>query len=146
EDGPGSDDDACLVAARHDPEPFLEFYDRRYRRVSSFFYRRTLCPETTADLTSETFARIWDGRAKFDPQKGSAVAWTMGIAANLYRQWAERGAVATAVRDRLRIRTPALVVEDYEHIESLVDMASLWEELASALDTLSPKVRDALVL
>ena len=89
----GGEDDVALVAARTDPEAFVAFYDRRYPRVAAFFYRRILCPYTTAELTAETFARVWATRGKFDPEKGSAIGWTMGIAGNLYRQWSHKGAI-----------------------------------------------------
>ena len=84
------EDDVALVAARTDPEAFVAFYDRRYSKVATFFHRRILCPYTTAELTAETFARVWETRRRFDPDKGSAISWTMGIATNLYRQWSQQ--------------------------------------------------------
>jgi RNA polymerase sigma-70 factor (ECF subfamily) len=142
----GGEDERCLVAARVDPDAFVEFYDRRYARVAAFFYRRILCPFTTAELTAETFARVWATRHRFDPGKGTAMAWTMGIAGNLYRQWSHKGVVDRSTRAKLAIETPPLVDEDLEHIEALADLGSLREQLRSALDQLSPRLREAVVL
>ena len=66
----GGEDEWCLVAARRDPEAFVAFYDRGYPRVAAYFYRRILCPYTTAELTAETFARVWASRERFDPCEG----------------------------------------------------------------------------
>ena len=139
-------DEVDLVAARTDPEAFVAFYERRYGRVATFFYRRILCPYTTAELTAETFARVWAQRDRYDPARGTAVAWTMGIASNLYRQWSHKGAVSKSVRARLSMRTPDLVQEDLEHIESLVDLSEYSDLLRRALDDLSPILKDAVVL
>lgn len=142
----GGEDERSLLAARTDPEAFIEFYDRRYARIAAFFHRRILCPHTTAELTAETFARVWATRGKFDPDKGSAMGWTMGIAANLYRQWSQKGLVSDITRSRLRIETPTLVDDDFEHIDRLVDLEALRQTLRGALDELSPKLKDAVVL
>lgn len=142
----GGSDDALLVAARTDPDAFGAFYDLRYPLVAAFFYRRTWCAHTTADLTAETFATAWSRRTKFDPRKGSAAGWTMGIASNLYRQWSQKGSVSDAARRRLSVQTPHLVLEDLEHIERLVDLAELRDELRGALDGLSGTLKEAVVL
>ncbi len=142
----GGEDESCLVAARDDPDAFVEFYDRGYAWVAAFFYRRILCPFTTAELTAETFARVWATRERFDPTKGSAIGWTMGIARNLYRQWSHKGRTSDSARARLAIETPALVLEDLERIESLVDLGSLRGELHDAMKHLTPRLRDAVVL
>jgi RNA polymerase sigma-70 factor (ECF subfamily) len=144
---PGAgEDEWCLVAARRDPDAFVEFYDRGYPRVAAYFYRRILCPFTTTELTAETFARVWASRGRFDPSKGSAIGWTLGIAGNLYRQWSHKGVTTHAARTRLAIQTPALVLEDLEHIESLVDLESLRGLLQDAMQHLTPKLREAVVL
>jgi RNA polymerase sigma factor (sigma-70 family) len=142
----GGEDERCLVAARVDPEAFAAFYDRRYAVVAAFFYRRILCPSTTAELTAETFARVWATRGRFDPAKGTALGWTMGIAGNLYRQWSRKGVVDRSMRAKLAITTPALLDEDLEHIEALADLDGIRGQLRAALDQLSPRLRDAVVL
>jgi RNA polymerase sigma-70 factor (ECF subfamily) len=142
----GGEDERSLLAARTDPEAFVAFYDRRYNGVAAFFHRRILCPQTTAELTAETFARVWATRSKFDPDLGTAIGWTMGIASNLYRQWSHKGAISGIMRARLGVQTPALVAEDYEHIDLLVDLGELREALRGALDELSPKLKEAVVL
>jgi RNA polymerase sigma factor (sigma-70 family) len=139
-------DEALLVAARTEPEAFGVLYHRRFARVMGFFYRRTLCPHTSSELTAETFAQAWATRERFDPAEGMAMAWMMGIARNLYRNWLRRGVVSDRARRRLGVITPRLVEEDYEVIEALVDFSDLRVALHQALEGLSPKLRDAVVL
>jgi len=50
----GLSDAALLTAARRDPEAFGVFYQRHAPVVLAFFYRRTACVQTSADLTAET--------------------------------------------------------------------------------------------
>lgn len=145
-DEPGGDDEQCLVASRSDPAQFAIFYNRRFKRVVAFFYRRILCPHTAAELTAEVFARAWEARARFDPELGTAMGWLMGIAANVYRQWSHKGVVSDRVRNRLRIETPMLLEEDLEEIESLADLAELRGALRQALEELTPGLREAVVL
>jgi DNA-directed RNA polymerase specialized sigma24 family protein len=38
------------------------------------------------ELASETFVRAFDGRARFDAERGVVRAWLFGIAANLLRR------------------------------------------------------------
>jgi len=146
-DEPGGDEDArLLVAARVDANAFGRFYDRNQRGVVGFFYRRTFCAHTSAELAAETFAQVWASRRRFDPAHGTGRAWLFGIAGNLYKQWLRRGVVRNRARRQLGITTPELSEDDLERIEDLVDTAALREVLQEALGQLSPAVRDAVLL
>jgi RNA polymerase sigma factor (sigma-70 family) len=139
-------DSRLLVAAREDPEAFGDFWDRNHERVLAYFYRRTFCPHTSAELCAETFAQAWASLKRFDPAAGSGRAWLFGIAGNLFKQWLRRGVVTERARRRLRIETPRLSEDDLLHIESLVDSTDLRAGLRTALDSLSPGVRDAVLM
>ena len=145
--GPGSDDvdTRLLLAARSDPGAFEAYYERNSRRVLAFFYRRILCPHTASELMAETFAEAYASRRRFQPT-GSGVAWLMGIAGNLYKEWLRHAVVVRRARTRLNLQTPHLVEEDLDRIERFVDLAEMRGALNGALESLSPKVRDALVL
>jgi RNA polymerase sigma-70 factor (ECF subfamily) len=143
----GADEDgADLVAARGDPSAFIRVYDRNNQRVLAYFYRRTMCPHTSAELAAETFAQAWTSLRRFDPGVGTGRGWLFGIAGNLYKQWLRRGVVRERARRRLAITTPTLKDEDLERIDDLVDTTALRAELMGALDQLSPAVRDAVLL
>ncbi len=139
-------DGQLLVAAVTDDDAFGAFFDRNHQRVLSYFYRRTFCPHTSADLSAETFAQAWTSIKRYDPEVGTGRAWLFGIAGNLHRQWLRRGVVRTRARRRLGMATPELTSDDLERIDDLVDTTDLRAGLQEALSQLSPGVRDAVLL
>lgn len=142
----GDEDTRLLVAARRDPTAFADLYSRNSDRVVAYFYRRILCPHTAVDLAAETFAQAYESRKRFNPDGGSGRGWLFGIAGNLYMEWLRREAVSDKARRRLGIVTPLLVEEDLERVEGLVDLLPLRDALQDALVSLSPRLRDAVVL
>jgi RNA polymerase sigma-70 factor (ECF subfamily) len=143
----GHDEDGgLLVAALADNEAFGSFYDRNHEPVLAYFYRRTFCPHTSADLCAETFAQAWRSIRRFDPAAGTGRAWLFGIAGKLHQQWLRKGVVSDGARRRLGMRTPVLTDDDLERIEQLVDTSDLRAGLRDALEQLSPGVRDAVLI
>lgn len=144
---PGGDEDGrLLVAARLQPDAFGEFYDRNHRRVLGYFYRRTFCAHTSADLTAETFAQAWASLRRFNPSVGTGRSWLFGISGNLYKQWLRRGVVRERARRRLGMTTPELSEDDLDRIDELVDTSDLREGLQAALGHLSKATRDAVLM
>ena len=137
---------ALLVAARTDAAAFGRFYDLTSDSVAAFFYRRTSCAHTAAELTAETFAQALSALKRYRPELAPARPWLFGIAGNLYRQWLRHGRLRKRTWHRLGIRLPTLTEDDLEHIESLVDFGPLRDALQSALRELTPTVRDAVLL
>jgi RNA polymerase sigma factor (sigma-70 family) len=144
---PGGDEDGrLLVAARLRPEAFGDFYDRNHRRVLAYFYRRTFCAHTSADLTAETFAQAWASIKRFNPDSGTGRGWLFGIGGNLYKQWLRRGVVREKARRQLGITTPELSEDDLEQIDNLVDTSDLRAALQVALVQLTDATRDAVLM
>ncbi len=67
--------------------PFGEVYRANVGAVSGFFARRCSDPQAVADLTSETFVRAVASYRRFDPRRGTARAWLIGIARNVLRRY-----------------------------------------------------------
>ena len=143
---PAAETDRLLLAARRDPDAFGAFYRGTRTAVFTYFYRRTHCPHTTADLTAETYAAAYEVRDRFDPARGAAEAWLSGIAANLNRRWLRRGRVDRRARRRLGVPERALDEADVERIEALVDFAPLREVLQERLADLPEGMRRAVIL
>ena len=59
------------------------FYDRHVGAVTAFVGSWVGEPDVVFDLVAETFARALGRRLQYDPSKGPAVAWLLGIARNL---------------------------------------------------------------
>lgn len=135
------------AAAEGDLEAFGDFYDENAEALLRYFYRRTACPETSADLTAETFATVLESLGTFRPAAGSGRAWMYGIARNKLNRFLRWRRVDTRSRSRLGMRaTIDLDAESRERIEEDDYINSLSVRLSTALDGMSPKVADAVKL
>jgi RNA polymerase sigma factor (sigma-70 family) len=108
-----------------DPDAFAAFYRRHAVALAAFFLRRTGDREQAADLTAETFAAALQGRRRFDPTRGTAVAWLYGIARHQLARALEKGRVETRARRRLGIPPLALDDEALERVEAAGGGANL---------------------
>lgn len=139
-------DSELLIASRTEPEAFTEIYRRHAEDLLRYFARRTLDPETAAELTAETFAEAFASRANYRDQGVNGVAWLYGIARHRLGRFFRSGRVEAAARRKLGMPERDLAPQDYERIEDLIDFAPIREALVAALDTLNDEQRDALRL
>lgn len=139
-------DTQLLIASRTEPEAFTELYRRHAEDLLRYFARRTLDPETAAELTAETFAEAFASRATYRDQGVNGVAWLYGIARHRLGRFFRSGRVEAAARRKLGMPERDLAPQDYERIEDLIDFAPIREALVEALDTLNEEQRDALRL
>lgn len=115
-------------------------YARRYPLVRGYLRRRIgRQPELVLDLVAETFARGLERRGQFDPQRGSAAGWLLGIARNLLLDALREGRVAETSRRRLGMER---IVMDREQLE-LIERESA-SELEHALLALPAQQREAI--
>ena len=72
------------IGSKDDDRAYDELYHRHARRLMGFFYRQTGGDETlAADLTQDTFMRVWTARDKFS---GSSFhTWLLTIGYNLLK-------------------------------------------------------------
>jgi len=144
---PDVDADALLRrAAGGDRAAFAELYRSQSTRVAAFFYRRTFCADTSAELTAETFARAVGALHRFDAGKGTAVGWLFGIANKVLLEWIRKGHAARKASNRLGLQVVPFQPEELERVEELADADRFRVALAAALAELSPGQRDAVVL
>jgi RNA polymerase sigma-70 factor (ECF subfamily) len=139
-------DSELLIASRTEPEAFTELYRRHAEDLLRYFARRTLDPETAAELTAETFAEAFASRANYRDQGVNGVAWLYGIARHRLGRFFRNGRVEAAARRKLGMPERDLAPQDYERIEDLIDFAPIREALVEALETLNDEQRDALRL
>lgn len=136
------DDGALLRAtARGDADAFGAFYRRHLSLVVGFLLRQTGSEELAADLAGETFAAALLAVERFDPDRGRAPAWLVGIARNkLHESW-RQGKVEDAARRRLGIAPLALTDEDVARVEALSSEGAVLE----LVEQLGPNERQALL-
>ncbi len=144
---PSAPSDAeLLVRSGGDATAFAELYDRHVAALLSFFYRRTGCAETSADLTAETFAQAFASRRRFRDVGAPGRAWLFKIARRQLAKFVRRQRVATRSRNKLRVRPCDLTPGDYERIETLAEADSWRPLLVSALAELPKSQADAVRL
>jgi RNA polymerase sigma factor (sigma-70 family) len=148
--GPERDDrsDAELLrASAAEPEAFGLFYDRHAAEVLRFFYRRTACAQTAADLTAETFAQAFGSRKRFRDTGNPARAWLFGIAHHQLAREARGRRISDRYRRR-RLGMEPVAVDDLslERIEALADFATIRDEVRSALRRLPANQANAVLL
>jgi RNA polymerase sigma factor (sigma-70 family) len=137
--------DSELLAA-DDPEAFGVFYDRHVLALLGFFYRRTVCAETAADLTAETFAAAFVARRRYRDLGPPARAWLIGIGRRKLARSFRRQRLDMRARRGLGMQRVELDDESLERIEELVDLQPLAEAVREAMDGLSPKLAAAVSL
>ncbi|MGF1618499.1 MAG: RNA polymerase sigma factor [Acidimicrobiia bacterium] len=136
-----------VAAAEGDLDAFGDFYDANAEDLLRYFYRRTACPETAADLTAETFATALESLGKFRPERGSGRAWLYGVARNKLNRFLRWRRVDTRSRTKLGMRAPVdLDAQSRERIEEDDYIGRLAGRLNTALDGMSPRLADAVRL
>jgi RNA polymerase sigma factor (sigma-70 family) len=76
-------DNDLLVAARTDPAAFEELYRRHVRTTIRFAARRAEHPSEIVDLVAAVWLEVVASIDRFEPSRGDALPWILGIAANL---------------------------------------------------------------
>jgi RNA polymerase sigma factor (sigma-70 family) len=112
-----------------DATDFGRFYERHVGAVVAYLGARVRGAEIVFDLTAETFARALEHRDQYDPTRGPAVAWLLGIARHLIIDAARRRQVSDRSRVRLGLAPIALDDEQLARIEarSRVDLRTALE-------------------
>jgi RNA polymerase sigma-70 factor (ECF subfamily) len=138
----GRTDAELLAAARTQPAPFRELYDRHAAVIHRFHTSRTGDREAALDLTAETFAQAWLSRHGFrDLAGGSARPWLLAIARHVLAASVRKRRLEQACRERLGI----LLALDRPPVHAEPSEAWL-DGLEEALVELAPDLRQAVGL
>jgi RNA polymerase sigma factor (sigma-70 family) len=138
-DRDSASDADLLRRSRTDASAFRLLYDRYATDIYGFHLRRSGSRDAALDLTAETFARAWFGRASFrDRRGGSAGPWLFGIARHVLLSSVEKNRLERAAAERLQLASRA---------ENTVIPDGSWsQELEQAFDELPAGVRQAVRL
>lgn len=133
-------------AKKGDIAAFEELLKRYEKRVYAIALRSTGIPEDAADITQETFIRIWRSIETFRGDSGFST-WLFRIAMNL--------CVDLARRKNAQIKTTSLTEEDAS-VREIMDPAQtpeehfenveLGEEIAHALSEISEEHKRVILL
>ena len=79
-----TDEEKLVIGAKElDPDAWRQIYDRDYRKIYFFIYRRVGNSSLAEDLTSGVFLRALEGIAKYKYQGFTLTAWFLAISRNL---------------------------------------------------------------
>ncbi len=74
-----NDDELLRRCAAGDGAAFRALYDRWSARLHGIALRITRQPSLAADATHDAFVQVWEQARRFDPARGSAEAWMIGL-------------------------------------------------------------------
>jgi RNA polymerase sigma-70 factor, ECF subfamily len=136
--------DAQLVlAARGDQAAFETVYDQVSGAVFGLIQRVLRDSAQAEEVAQEALLEVWRTAERYDPARGSALAWVMTIA---HRRAVDRvrSAAAAAAREvkAAAIEPPAPADEVAESVESSLEA----ERVRRCLDGLSEPQRQAITL
>jgi RNA polymerase sigma-70 factor (ECF subfamily) len=138
-------DEDLLVVMWQDPGAFAEFYRRHVDKVLGFALRRMRSPEDVADLVASVFVQVIESARRFDPARGRAVPWLLGVAANTLSAERRRRARAEGTVRRL-VGRRYLSPDDHDRVEERLDAAAQARRAHEALAGLPDGEREAVEL
>jgi RNA polymerase sigma factor (sigma-70 family) len=136
-------DEQLLARAGRDRAAFEEFYRRTVARVASFAARRCRRPDEVPDLVAAIWLEVIASADRFDPSRGPAVPWLLGVAAHVTASDARRQAREREARARLAGRR-VVDQDDLVRLERAIDAAALAPEVRAAIESL-PEGERAMV-
>lgn len=110
-------------------------------RIKSYCLRLGADPSGAEEITQEAMVLVWRNAAQFDPSKASPSTWIFTIARNLSIDRFRKSR-----RPEFDPDDPALVPEDQQTPDRLVDKLQMEEKVRSILKSLSTNEKDVLIL
>jgi len=120
-------------------EDFERLYADEAPGLFSFLAYRTGNRALAQDLLGDAFERALRSRRRYQAGRGSAKTWLYAIALNVLRDHLRRAAAESRAHERL-----GPVREDV--FDRRLEAVGARDELARALETLSPEEREAIAL
>jgi len=138
-------DEQLLCVLMHDPVAFEELYSRCIDKTVRFAVRRCTTPGEVHDLVAATWLEVIDASSRFDPSRGAALPWILGVMANLANDERRRFAREREAIERLAGQR-VLDSDDVARLEEAINASRLADQLATAIDNLPAGEREALEL
>lgn len=124
-----------------------EIYNTYYKKVYGFVARKVSDIDTVEDIVSDIFLKITANIDRFDPAKACVSTWIYTIANNTVLDYYRTRKVYESIPDENGSEglMPETLI-DTRDIESEVIANEELEELADALEHISERSRDVIVL
>ena len=132
----------CQIAAG-DEAAFEAAYDHIAAPVYGMVRRVLRDPGQSEEVTQDVLTEIWRTAARFDPARGSAMAWVATIA---HRRAVDRVRAEQASASRQRRSATATVPVPYDDVAETVQASLEAERLRRCLGALTDLQRQAVTL
>ena len=129
------------LIAKGDSAAFADFYDSTSAYVYGIALTVLRSPDLAAQASQEIYADVWRDAPRFDPGRGSVLAWLMSLA---HRRVADR--VRLVDHDALPDRYAALAAVELDRPARRDTTAHATEPVRRALGSLSEDQRQAVTL
>ncbi|HET7139728.1 MAG TPA: ECF RNA polymerase sigma factor SigK [Arthrobacter sp.] len=140
---PPTHEDLIRLVALGDEAAFAELYDAVAPRVFGLVHRVVRDPSQSQEVTQEVFLDIWTQAARFDADRGKAMAWILVIA---HRRAVDRVRASQASRERDLRQGIREYQESYDDVADTVEATLEAERVQQALDTLTAPQQEAIRL
>lgn len=140
----GADSELLARSARGDADALAALYDRHAAAAFALAMRMCRSRPAAEEICQEAFLSVWRSADRYDPARGSARTWLLGVVHNRAIDHLRR----SATRDRLRASDDG-ITERVPAPERTDAQAAQHEEAAAAraaLDGLPPTQRQAVEL
>lgn len=144
--GPGTGPETDLarllaLVARGDQAAFAAVYDRAAAQVFGLVRRVVRDPAQSEEVTQEVMLDVWRTASRFDPHRGSAMAWLMTLA---HRRAVDR--VRSGQAAARRERRAAAAETDYDVVTEEVESRLDAQRVRRCLDSLTALQRESVTL
>ena len=134
-----------LAIADHDEQALGALYDTTLPRVYGLVRRIVRRPALADEVVEDTYFQLWRLAPRFDPERGSALGWLLGMARSRAIDALRRE--ARHIGDSLDDEATAAIADDrLPAAEVLLDAARDQAQLHQALMQLNPQPRQLVAL
>jgi RNA polymerase sigma-70 factor (ECF subfamily) len=138
-------DEELLGAVAHDPVALEELYRRCVGRTVAFAVRRCSTPEQVHDLVAAGWLEVIAASPRFDPARGRALPWILGVMANLARDDRRRRAREQEALRRLAGQRQ-LDADDVSRLSEVIDAERSMDAVREILEVMPGVEREAFEL
>jgi RNA polymerase sigma-70 factor (ECF subfamily) len=126
-----------------DEAAFAQVYDLTAAKVYGLAVRVTRSPEIAAEVVQEVYLMAWQQSARFDPERGTVLAWLCTLA---HRRSVDRVRQVQREREREQQYESGRAEIPADETWQGVEQAMETQEVRAGLDALTPIQREAVSL